>query len=84
MYMRTSSFQNLNVAGSINHDGSSIGFFGSTPATQATNIPDFAASANVGGSVNCTQATVDDLTTISATLNAVLDVLERHGLMAVG
>lgn len=59
----------LEVDGALNHDGSTVGFFGVAPATQHASIADPAGGAIIDAECR-------------AQLNLVLDVLDRFGLTA--
>jgi hypothetical protein len=61
---------NLEIDGALNHDGSTVGFFGTTPATQASHL------TNITGS----DGSQDGIA--RGKINDILLVLERHGLMA--
>jgi hypothetical protein len=74
----------------VNPDGPSVGFFGTTPATQATAVAALTDSstgtasntiADVGSSFS--QAQIDNnFAALTAKVNALIAAMKRHGLMA--
>jgi len=72
----------VEIDGALNHDGTTIGFFGTTPATQASNQANIVGGPITGvDTVDATQLS-NNLIEISGAVNAILAAIQRHGLMA--
>jgi len=71
----------VTLSDDLNHDGAGVGFFGTTPTTAAGAVSDFARS-DMNGVNPVNQANLEaDLDGIGARLAAIIDALQRHGLM---
>jgi hypothetical protein len=66
-----------NLDGTLNHNGTTIGFFGSVPNTQAAGLP-----AITSNTADATYSATEEamLNNFKQALNAVYDLLERYGL----
>jgi len=71
------------IVNSITHTGSTVGFYGTTPAVQSGAMTDAAEGIDVSGadSVNIAMLNVL-LNDHAARLNALVDALQAQGLMA--
>jgi len=59
----------IEIDGALNHDGSTIGFFGTTPTTQQSSIADPSGGATIDSQAR-------------TAINSILDVLDNFGLTA--
>jgi len=70
----------VEVDGVLNHDGSTVGFYGATPASQASVIAD-PSIATVSGSGDDTTIN-NNFTNVETAIEAIIDALQAIGIVA--
>ena len=71
------------IVNSLSHTGSTVGFFGATPAAQNPALPDATNPVDVTGLDPVDIMMLNIVLSDHATrLNLIVDALQAHGLMA--
>ena len=71
----------VTIDGGIEHLGAQVGFFGTTPTTQAPLVADYGPSDISGSGSVDPDVVASNLQGIATAVNAIIDTLQRHGLM---
>lgn len=71
----------LTLLGALDHDGSTAGFFGTTPATRPAHINDANASL-IGDNVDSAAEVANQLNATNGKVNSLIAALETLGLVA--